>query len=240
MKLMEVCRSMRGEVIDACFRDDTFVLEASLYKEESGGLLVLPTQKLVPSAWIKKLLIITVLELDGRQKWITDLRPLQQMTNLVEVRILLTIRRRSKSPSKASQEMIAKRRRLDHPVAAIVECVPKSAKVYIGCDETLQKELQGSFGDTLGYLFEHDEAEAMDTVKSDMLNTFQRSQGQLSGSIIDHSKCSHAGCVEDLDCVNSGPAWLLMSGVRIACEELGRRAAGEELRDHEPTSSSGD
>ena len=192
--LMQVCHLMRREVMDTLsFAGDTFVLEASLYKDSVSGLLVLPTKKLIPSAWIKKLVIITAVELHGTHKGIANLLPLQQMTNLTEVRILPAIK-----PGVAVSFTL---KRLDSPIAAVVECIPKSAQIYLGCDWPLKAELKASLGGYIEYAFMNEESQA--TMESRMVSFTDR-QGRLSGSSIDHSECSKLrGCVEGLDCVNS-------------------------------------
>lgn len=188
---------MRNEVLDACFsqRDETFVIEASLYNQSSAGLLPLPSQKLAPSAWVRKLLIMTVLEEDGTCKGITDLRPLQQMVYLDELRIIVGVKRTSRGGRPRPNQ----KGRADNPIAAIVDCIPKSAKVHISCDGTLRDELKASLGSGIEHFFEDEEPLSKDI----MVSSFGYRQGRLSGRYLDHSQCGYLSCIENLDCVNS-------------------------------------
>lgn len=202
---------MREEILDACFGDRTFVLEASLYRDTAGGLLVLPP-RLLPTAWVKRLLIITVLEIGGTCQGVADLRPLQQMTSLEHVRIVATLRDRCKNvPFLVGGQPVRTRvivspiadKRPDNPITAVVECVPKSAKVEVDVSGETKDELLRTFGEGVRYLCYQPASEAdMDATVTD-LTMFQEKQGRLSGSKVDHSQCLFADCKEELECVNS-------------------------------------
>ena len=87
MQLFHVCRKLREELIDAYFSDKIFVVEASLYRKSAGGLCVLPADT-GPAAWVRRLLVLTVVEVDGSIKGIGDLRSIQQMTSLRDLTIV--------------------------------------------------------------------------------------------------------------------------------------------------------
>ena len=189
IKLFRICHLMRVELIDACFNDRTFVLEASLYKQDVGGLYVLPSS-IGPTAWVKKLLIMTVVEFDGKVKGVADLRPLQQMVNLKELRIVFSARAYSLGGQKA--DVLC---RPDGIFKAILECVPTETIVHF---ETDKKYARGC-----GRLQSMDHTDS--TLESVMENQFQLSEnkGHLSGSTVDHSLCGYLDCLESLSCVNS-------------------------------------
>jgi hypothetical protein len=183
--LLHVCHQMREELLDSCFDDRVFILEASLYCEDAAGLRMLPSA-LMPSAWVRYLLILTAVELDGWPKGLADLRPLQQMTNLKEVRIVFTARKRCKGHSNSPPGL-----REDHPIKAIVQCIPRTAKVQLDMNEGIKTQLLADLGPGIGYLFESSETEAaLETLQAE-LPTLNSVQGRLSGRNVDTTKMLH-------------------------------------------------
>ena len=197
--LFHVCRRMREELMDACFSDRTFVLEASLYQRDAGGLRMLPP-KLGPTAWVKRLLLLTVVEVGGMMKGIGDLRPLQQMTNLREVFVVFSVRKAVRSSDIGNLE------RRDDIFRAVFECVPKEATVHFEPDDALQESLLTQLGPSVKYLFEKDgDADTDSTLASlvEKMPALKATKGKLSGSEVNHALCQYHACLEGLGCVNS-------------------------------------
>jgi hypothetical protein len=198
--LFHICRVMREELIDTCFSDRTFVLEASFYKRDTGGLFVLPLNP-GPSAWVKKLVILTLVEGNGFAKGIADLRPLQQMINLKELCIAFSV----KDVKRQGTKIDALGRR-DNVLKAILECVPEDTKVRFEYDNGSNREIFAQFRnmETLNGLYEmyDDQRENAKAVLDD-LSRWEHRKGKLSGSLINHSLCKYNGCQEGLGCVQS-------------------------------------
>ena len=196
VRLFHVNRRMRLELIDSCFTDRTFVLEASLYRRSVGGLDVLPS-RLGTTAWIKKLLLITTLDREkARPNGIADLRPLQEMVNLKELRMLF----RALDP-------VIPGRISNSPVHAVMQCVPAGTKVIIGLLGTSEEELINELGGGIGYLFS---GNANGMVAYDRLTAnldhMNRDKGMLSGSVVNHGVCKYLTCGEQhigAECVNA-------------------------------------
>ena len=151
------------------------------------------------TALIRRLLLITVIEMDGQTKGIADLRPLQRMTNLRELRILFTTR-------KFGQEVVDFHDRADSVFKAIIECIPGNAIVHYDIDDPQDEHRErrtpipqrsGSEYENIGYA-----RWVLDAVKEDMPALEQR-KGKLSGSEVNHAMCSFGHCLEGLGCVNS-------------------------------------
>jgi hypothetical protein len=197
--LFHVCHKMREELIDACFSDRTFVLEASLYKRDAGGLFVLPSNP-GPTAWVKKLALLTTIEAHGFVKGIADLRPLQQMTNLKVLYLGLQI---TNTYGNCKLNVLE---RPDNILKAVIECVPKDTEVHFAFDSTIQREL---FAD-LNVLKYESSLDNLDgdtrtsvTALIDILAASMHIKGRLSGSLVNHSLCEYCACQEGLDCINS-------------------------------------
>lgn len=210
IKFFHINHSVREELLDSCFGDRTFVLEASFYSRSVGGLDVLPP-RLGMTAWVKKLLIITILDREKLQpKGICNMVPLQEMVNLKELRILF------QAPEPVDPLKVA-----NSPVWAIISCVPASTKVTIGLsiDQVrmyclaLEQDIKEDLGRSVDYLFEanaHARA-AYDRydANTDRLNTIK---GMLSGSRINHENCRFPTCQGHLSairCVNSQTPYAL-------------------------------
>ncbi|KAK5173506.1 uncharacterized protein LTR77_002187 [Saxophila tyrrhenica] len=209
INLLQICQRMRAEILDDCFADRTFVVEASLYKQPAGGLCVLP-QNLLPSGWVKRLLILTVVESGGKCKGIADLRSLQQMTGLKDFRIVFTRRDlcalvplylRGKYVRCSHSDVAEKR--LDDPTEAVFECVLKSAKIEVDMGSRVKDELLAALREGIRYLFADEDSEEDDGTRQVDMKKIREKQGHLSGSEVDHSRCSFADCDEGLHCVNS-------------------------------------
>ena len=201
VNLFHICRLMREELIDACFSDRTFLLEASLYRRDAGGLLVLPPNP-GPTAWVKRLVLLTVVEGNGSVKGICDLRPLQRMTNL---RILYVAFRTTncKIPSCKLDPL----KRPDNVLKAVLECVPKNAEVHFELDASTKLRLFAQFEDLRSYDtslqdMTEDTKASVKALLDDVAASNDR-KGRLSGSLTNHSLCEHPGCIEELSCVNS-------------------------------------
>lgn len=197
--LFHVCHQMRVELMDACFSDKTFVLEASLYQRDAAGLCVLPPN-LGPTAWVKRLLLFTVVEIDGMLKGIADLRPLQQMTNLRELHIVFSVRKKSKSNLSAPITV----HRLDNIFKAVLECVPEQTAVHFKQDDTFLLQYPFKLDTKAHDLFEdkNDTDPTLATVVDDP-KELGEIKGRLSGSEINHTLCQYLDCLEGLGCVNS-------------------------------------
>lgn len=194
IKLFHVSHKMRDELIDSCFGDRTFVIEASLYRRSVGGLNVLPAQ-LGMTAWVKKLLLITTID-DARAKGIADLRPLQEMVDLRVLRIVF------KALGPVHPFEVA-----NNPLRAVLSCVQRDCAVHIGADDAMQQELLADLGASVGYLF-RDNANAIAAYDrlSEGLDGLKADQGSFSGSHVNHGICSFPTCQErhlDIRCVNS-------------------------------------
>ncbi|KAK3715281.1 hypothetical protein LTR37_007248 [Vermiconidia calcicola] len=196
IKLLHVCHRMREELIDACFSDRTFILEASLYRIGSAGLKS-PPLNLGPTAWVKRLLLITTVELDGHIQGIADLRQLQQMVNLEELRVIFLAKRRWFGTHRQ-----APLQRNDDVLKALLECVPASTVVRFESHESVKDELQSHLNGGIQYLFENEEESQrlLESTKANML-TLTAGQGKLSGSLVNHGECRFPMCDEGLGAV---------------------------------------
>lgn len=197
INLFQISRRVREELLDTCFGDRTFVLEASLYSRSVGGLDVLPP-RLGMTAWVKKLLLITTLDKEQtRSKGMADLRPLQEMVNLKELRILFR-----------AMDRIDPLKEANCAIRAAVSCVPAGTRVTIGLeDETLQAELLRELGHSLDYLFtENTNAIVGCTQLNAHKGKVFADQGMLSGSRVNHGTCRFPHCQEQdlrVSCINS-------------------------------------
>ena len=198
INLFHVCHTMREELIDACFSDRTFILEASLYRRDAGGLFVLPPNP-GPVSWIKKLVLLTVVEGDGLAKGIGDLRPLQQMTNLKELSIVFSM----VNTKIKYHEYID---RPDNVLKAIQECIPSDTKVSYDPKSATVQQLFTQFKNmTWEKSFETRSFRAsaqINTLIEDLAASEHR-KGILSGSLVNHGLCEYGICLEDAGCVNS-------------------------------------
>jgi hypothetical protein len=169
LTVLHVCHAFREEVLDACFDDRIWVIEASFYDERVAGLCVLPSY-LLPSAWVKRLLILTAIDLDGRAKRLANLQPLQQMTNLREVHIVFGIKKwHSRGPGHM----------YPNPVVAIAQSIPASARVHIGADPDKKKELLSKLGEGINYLFRDRSIDATVAAMQADLPALSERQGTL-------------------------------------------------------------
>ena len=202
MDLFHVCHQIRVELLDAFFSERVFVLEASFYSKDTGGLRVVPPN-LGPMTWLRRLLILTVLQLNGPVKGIADLRLLQQMTSLEELQIVFVVQRRREFSSTYPICNVP-----DDLIKAILECVPKSARIHLGPTAALEKKLLSALGPGVQYLLSENVEETsnvLSTLKDDM-DALCETQGRLSGSCFNHGVCHYPKCLEGLGCVNShGP-----------------------------------
>ena len=197
--LFHVCHQMREELIDSSFNDKPWVLEAALYQKPAGGLHVLPSE-LGPIAWVKRLLLLTAVEVDGRPKGIADLRCIQQMTNLKHLQIVFVV---TAKPHRVDQADIFAR--ADNPIKAVLECVPKNTNVQLETGESCKEGLLKQFGPAVMYLAVENRAETKLALKSleHKSQALNESMGRLSGSTVDHSLCRYPSCQERRSCVNS-------------------------------------
>ena len=195
--LFHVCRQMRVELIDTCFNDRIFILEACLYQREAAGLCVIPS-RLGPTAWVKRLLLITFVELDDKIRGIADLRPLQQMTNLRELHILFSVTERSIGCRTGN--ILDK---LDNVMKAALQRVPKTTTVHFRLDESFRQSLLCQLY-SLHHLFENTQLteSALEFLIENMA-LLNEGKGSLSGSVVNHALCHSPTCQEGLDCVNS-------------------------------------
>ena len=192
---------MREELIDACFSDLTFLLEASLYRRDAGGLLVLPPNP-GPTAWIKRLVLLTVVEGNGSVKGICDLRSLQRMTNLRVLYIAFRI-----TNCKIPNCKLDPLERPDNVLKAVLECVPKNAEVHFELDASTKLWLFAQFEDVQNYdtslqNMNEDTKASVKALLDDVVTSNDR-KGRLSGSLVNHSLCEYPTCLEKLNCVNS-------------------------------------
>jgi hypothetical protein len=210
-----ICRLMREELIDACFSDRTFVLEASIYRRDAGGLLVLPPNP-GPTAWIKRLVLLTAVEGNGSVKGIGDLRPLQRMTNLKVLYVAFRI-----TSVKNSNCKLDALERPDNVLKAVLECVPKNTEVHFELDASIKQQLFAQFRDLQNYDtslqdMNEDTKANVKALLDDVAASNDR-KGRLSGSLINHSLCEYPVCLEELDCVNSQ---CVLTGTRRLAEPL--------------------
>ena len=195
-KLFHICRKIREELTDEIFGDRRFVIEASFYQSPMGYPEVLPTS-IGPTAFVRRLLLITVIELDDTVHGMTDLRPLQEMINLTELHIVFVATSRERLGSVDILELP------NNPIQAVLECIPKRANVKFGTD--------GLFWNTQLDLSMHlFSLERVDHISPLALSSIQHNthtlderKGRLSGSRVNHSLCQYPTCLEGLDCVNS-------------------------------------
>ena len=216
INLFHICRLLREELIDRGFSDKTFVLEASLYRRDAGGLLVLPPNP-GPMAWIKRLVLLTAVEGNGPVKGIGDLRPLQRMTNLRVLHVLFRVTNVKRTDCKLDAL-----ERPDNVLKAVLECVPKNTQVLFELDAAFKRQLFAQFRDLKHYetSFQAVSEENKANVQTllDELAALNDRKGELSGSLVNHALCEYPVCLEELGCMNS-------HGV----EEIGSRRLADPL-----------
>lgn len=141
-------------------------------------------------------------------KRIADLRPLQQMTSLQELRIAFMPRISPETPQDPLNNTV-----LDQAVLrAIIECVPRSTTIRFDMDESSRQKLLFQLGPSVRYLFDKPEphpthpavfAEAALRFINFYLESLCLNKGRLSGDTSDHSGCRSGFCRTQAACVNS-------------------------------------
>jgi hypothetical protein len=209
--LLRVCRQIHNEAEDVFFDRTLFGIIASPYQEParvSHGVEVhkaLPPG-CIPASTLRRIRrVLFVMQLRG---WtyakvgyrVGDLRYLQAMTALREIRIVLT------APSNVSVGAFNMA-----PIRAIMENVPISVRVRIG-----PQSLESSKDDESETHEEGVDSSSQTAASKRVnvgrelyayvqkhVNTLGERRGVLSGSTVDHSLCSFQNCVEGKSCVNS-------------------------------------
>lgn len=214
--VLAVCHQLRSEMLMYHLANKTFVLEASLYQTRISGLEPIPSTGF-PDSWlshIRKLLILTVVDAPrrtggtGGKRPIANLRWLQQMTGLQELRIVFQVPSILGRPERslAAIDTIGP---LDESVTcawpaieAVLQCVPQSCRVVLGSDMDTELSLVAHFGPTINYLFTRMDLliPIVDAVRQVAVSPIQ---GRLLGDMNDHSKCGYGVCVSGNHCVNS-------------------------------------
>jgi hypothetical protein len=208
--LLRVCRQIHHEAEDVFFDRTLFGIIASPYQEPARISHGIDVHKALPYGCIptstlrriKKFLFVmhlrgwTYAQVGYR---VGDLRYLQAMTALREIRIVLT------APSNVSLGAFNMA-----PIRGIIESVPFSVRVRIGPqslesskdDESETHEGVDSSSQTAASKRVNVGRELYAYVQKHV-NTLGERRGVLSGSTVDHSLCSFQNCVEGKICTNS-------------------------------------
>jgi hypothetical protein len=209
--LLRVCRQIHDEAEDAFFDRTLFGIIASPYQEPAKvsygveGPKPLPFGCVPVSTLHRVRRLLFVMHLRGpayaRVGYrVGDLRYLQAMTALKEIRIVLTA---ATNVSLGALHMA--------PIRAIIESVPFSTRVRIGpqslqCskdDESERVEESGDSSRQTAASRRIEEGRTLYASVRELVNTFSERLGVLSASTVDHSLCSFHNCVEGKSCVNS-------------------------------------
>ena len=210
-EILKVSRQFHDEAEDVFYNRTLFGIIASPYQEPAKltygveGLKPMPNDH-IPVRVLRKIKrLLFVMHLRGpaytRHGYrVADLRYLQAMENLKEIRIVFT------NPKDLSYSH-------DHaaPIQAIVESVPPSARVRFGpnaprsqndndCENV--EHYPGSPGQNLA-MASNDGRSVLYTRVEEHISKIDERRGVLSGSKVDHSLCTYKNCIEGKRCVNS-------------------------------------
>lgn len=123
-----------------------------------------------------------------------DLRVLQMMTGLRELRVVVGGRRDGGRKREAMEENVR------GFVKAVLESVPAECEISVGASEVEKEEFLEKIGRGLEYAF--DEGTNVLLEKSLLLLNGAR-RGIFSGCEMDHSNCGRGNCCTEQACVNS-------------------------------------
>ena len=208
--LLRVCRQIHDEAEDAFFDCTLFGVIASPYQEPPKihygveGPKALP-YGCVPLSTLRRVRrLLFVMHLRGPAYTqvgyrVGDIRYLQALTALKEIRIVLT----ASNVAVESFHMA--------PIRAIMESVPFSTCVRIGPQSLEFSKDDGSDTHEEGADSSSKSAasgrsnvgSALHAHVQKYVNTISERRGVLSGSIVDHSFCSFQNCTEGKSCANS-------------------------------------
>lgn len=209
--LLRVCRQIHDEAEDAFFNRTLFGIIASPYQQPSRVSHGVEGIRSMPNAFIpmstlqrvRRVLLVMSLRGSAYARYgyrVGDLRWLQAMTNLRDVRLVFA------APINLSLNDAHMA-----PIRAIVESVPSMARIQFGpqCQPSSKdkgtkehEKNNGQSGQTAN-LGESDSRREMYVFIRRYKETINDRKGILSGSTSDHGGCAFQKCAEGKDCANS-------------------------------------